>query len=101
MVSNNSLLGSGVKKENTKKRIVEIDEKLGWAKRLYHVDFLKGKVFQTLPEQDEMKKIGWVESPVDVGKTSLFGGFEDKKSKIDVSVKNVKTKVKTKTKGKK
>ncbi len=97
MVSKNTLLGSGVKEEVAKKETIKIDEKLGWAKRLYHPDFLTGKVFKTFSEQDKMKKKGWVESPADINKTSLFSGFKDKKSKIDVSVK----KVKPKTKGKK
>jgi len=67
MASKNQLLGSGrVHEEKITKRI-EIDEKLGWPKRLYHVSYSAGKVFQTLPEQNEMKELGWVESPADVG----------------------------------
>ena len=96
MVSKNTLLGSGVKEEVVKKETVKIDEKLGWVKRLYHPDCLTGKVFETLPEQDKAKEIGWVESPADINKTSLFSGFKEKKSKIDVSVKKVKSKAKGK-----
>ncbi len=59
---NNQLLGMRVKEEKLVKPVE--DAGLGWAKRLYHVDCINGKVFQTFPEQDEAKKDGWLEWPL-------------------------------------
>jgi hypothetical protein len=68
MASKNNLLGSGVehkeeKREEKVKVKVKVSETIGWPKRLYHIDCLQGKVLQTLQEQNEYKKVGWVESP--------------------------------------
>jgi hypothetical protein len=68
-----------------------VNEELGWPKRLYHKDFPAGKVLQTLPEQNEYKEDGWVESPADISKPveEMFKSL-DKKSKIDLSVEKKK-----------
>lgn len=68
MASKNNLLGSGVeyKEYKEEKEEIEISENVGWPKRLYCIDCLQGKVFQTLQEQNEHKKLGWVESPADL-----------------------------------
>ena len=81
---------------------VEADKILGWPKRLYHKKCLAGKVFQTVSEQDEQKKEGWVESPAFLNKVKEevkeekkvkafdLGDKSDTKSKIDLSVKGKK-----------
>ena len=93
MVSKIRLLGSGIldaaeKVETAEKKKVS-KSGTGWPKRLYHANMLKGKVFDTLEEQEEQFKLGWVESPVDIGKEVIT-------SKIDLSGKG-----KGKKKGKK
>jgi len=100
MASNNQLLGSGVIVEKAIK--VKKSAELGHPKRLYHENFPKGKRVETKPEQEEMLKLGWVESPRDIGKVvekkeeevkveNLFGSLvSDKKSKVDLSDKKTK-----------
>ena len=105
MASNNQLLGSGVtavKVEKVKAVKNTSREDSGWPKCIYHESCREGKVFQTKPEQEEMYKLGWVESPRDIGKVvekkeeevkveNLFGSLvSDKKSKVDLSDKKTK-----------
>jgi len=105
MASNNQLLGSGapVKVVENVKVVKNVSrEDLGWPKWLYHETFREGKRFETKPEQEEMLKLGWVESPRDIGKVvekkeeevkieNLFGALvEDKKSKVDLSATKTK-----------
>ena len=105
MASNNQLLGSGVtavKVEKVKEVKSISGEDTGWPKCIYHESCREGKIFQTKQEQEEMYKLGWVESPKDIGKVvekkeeevkveNLFGALvEDKKSKVDLSDKKIK-----------
>ena len=98
MVSNNQLLGKSNKVTEEKVKVVEVDEKLGWAKRLYHSSCLAGKVFQTLFEQNEQKELGWVESPADIGKEAKETTKEIGNKLKDVIAKTVSTKKTTKKK---
>lgn len=91
---NNTLIGSGRVVEE-KAPEVKVDTELGWPKRLYHPDTGKvGKRFETLPEQDEAKKEGWVESPADFGKVVSVEEKVKKEAvkglKIDLSGKTKK-----------
>jgi hypothetical protein len=58
MASKNSLLGSG-------KDVVEEDSKEEMVKplKLYRKDFPEGRVYDTLEEQEMMKRKGWTERP--------------------------------------
>ena len=96
MVSKNNLLNSGIRHEREKLSIKDFEEN-GWPKRLYRKDFRAGKVFQTLIEQEEQFKEGWVESPADLPEEveeeeDFFSAFEDKKPKTRKTRKTRKTK---------
>ncbi len=77
MVSRNQLL-NGPKVKEVKAKKIKVNAELGWPKRLYHVNFLSGKVYQTLPEQEEAKEEGWVESPADIEKVKKVKGSKTK-----------------------